>query len=306
MKRLSEGCRTIRNNSRGPIGTGTRSHAVMKSGDILWCGKCGCFAETRANGLAGDCPGLPPAQLGSGGRKAQLTRLRNGLRPVTMGRLPTATWANGDPLQGEGKYSRLKVKIGQAVDPDFRVYVPMDWPSAEPDKDGKAAGEKARLMRGRIKLKEASEQRAARGARKKVRDDELQELIATLKCPDEPSPNKKRRIEEDDRESEAFWRGLVWGDTDRTTGIFKHVSKVPGAKDARTRRLEDSKAPNRTNSKSLARCTKLTCFVFGCDGKHGDDADKSGERVNQSRNDKSSWDQSLRNEFERKVTRRLN
>ena len=209
-----------------PGGGQGKNHSLMRAGSILWCGTCGCFAETRASGLAGKCTGTPPAQLGSGGRKAQLTRLQSGLHPVTLSRLPAATWANGDPLRGEGKYSRLKAEVGHSEDPNFKPYLPIDWPSAEPS-GGKSASEKTRLRHGRIKCKEASERRAAGVARRRAREDELQELIATFIG--EPNPNKSRRVEVEDRESEAFWMGMDCDDTKQMgkADIFRHISNTP-------------------------------------------------------------------------------
>ena len=81
--------------------------------------------------------------------------------------------------------------------------------------------------------------------------------------------------------------------------IFRHTAKAPRVRIARARTV-----PMGTESEPQARCSKLTCFIFGCNGKHGDDAASSA--VQCSRGDKNSRDQLLQREFERMVTRRLN
>ena len=45
-------------NSWGSGQAGGRQHKRARSGTIVWCTACGCFAETRANGLSGEC--IPP------------------------------------------------------------------------------------------------------------------------------------------------------------------------------------------------------------------------------------------------------
>ena len=92
-----------------------KGHSTLKSGSITWCGVCGCFAETRANGLVGKCAGGPPKQMGSGRRRAQRNRLRAGRHPVTGARLPAATRFDGSLVNGNGTYSQLRAKDGKAT-----------------------------------------------------------------------------------------------------------------------------------------------------------------------------------------------
>ena len=68
-----------------------RMHCVLKSGSITWCSTCGAFAEAKAVGLLGQCSGPPPPELGSGGRKAQLNRMRANRHPVTGQPMPHMT-----------------------------------------------------------------------------------------------------------------------------------------------------------------------------------------------------------------------
>jgi hypothetical protein len=57
-------------------------HSRMLSGDVLWCGTCGCYADGKAVGLAAPCAG-PPAKNGYGGMWGQLRKLRSCRHPRT-------------------------------------------------------------------------------------------------------------------------------------------------------------------------------------------------------------------------------
>ena len=59
-----------------------KRHVVLKPGTILWCNVCGSFAEAKAVGLLSAGNGQPPKELGSGGRRSQLNRLRAPRHPV--------------------------------------------------------------------------------------------------------------------------------------------------------------------------------------------------------------------------------
>ena len=102
-----------------------RQHSVRKSGLITWCGTCGAWAETRARRLTAACLG-PPSLSTGGGRRAQLNKLRAGLHPVSLCRLPEALWPNGTPVIGNGKYARLRASGEQEKPEGFKLYVPYD------------------------------------------------------------------------------------------------------------------------------------------------------------------------------------
>ena len=131
---------------------------MRKSGHILWCGICGSFAETRASGLTGTCDGTPSQQHGVGrSRLNWLNNLRAGIHPVTFARLPEATKVNGEPLQGDGVYARLKQTSSEVTPENFVRYVPELFPAPRPPLNGRTAVDKKRQMLGRVKFKEASE-----------------------------------------------------------------------------------------------------------------------------------------------------
>ena len=68
-----------------------KRHKLVRSGAIVWCTACGCFAETRANGRNGEC--RPPHQKtykGQSGKRNQLNRLQANLHPVTLAPPPSS------------------------------------------------------------------------------------------------------------------------------------------------------------------------------------------------------------------------
>jgi hypothetical protein len=110
-------------------------HSRLLSGDVMWCGTCGCYADGKAVGLAAPCAG-PPAKLGHGGMWGQLRKLRNGRHPRTGVTLPPPVREHG----AEQSVAALPV------------------PGLAPA-GGRSANLKAQEMRARIRAKES----AARG-----------------------------------------------------------------------------------------------------------------------------------------------
>ena len=182
-----------------------RKHSLLKSGTVLWCAVCGSFAESKASRLGKQCKGPPPKQLGSGGVRSQLNRLRASLHPVTLERLPQAVLADGGSLIGAGTYSRLKTSPTQS---GFAPYQPEVFPLLQaPARLGKSAVTKIKLRLARIKLESK--------IRRKMRvEEEAADAIATFV--NEPS---------DDEESRQFWHGLT--DTVVDRDIFKHTASIP-------------------------------------------------------------------------------
>ena len=104
--------------------------------------------------------------------------------------------------------------------------------------------------------------------------------------------------------------------------IFKHISDTPRAK--RAGAITGTKRPAGADNESRARCSRLTCFIYGCSGKYGDSAatsvaaatspaagGTSGCRVLSAAIstvgiEAEIGNQLLQGEIERKVTRRLN
>ena len=104
-----------------------KPHSLLMSGSIIWCGVCGSFTESRISRLKSMCRGPPPQQLGSGGVRAQLQRLRAGMRPVTMQGLPQTKWLDGTPVRNNAGYLRRTSQ--EEVDEGFIEYIPADLPA---------------------------------------------------------------------------------------------------------------------------------------------------------------------------------
>ena len=119
-------------------------HKLCKSGPVLWCRRCGSFAENKAIGLYKDCQ--PPARsINTGGRWAQLQRLRAGRHPVNGMCLPPATDTLGMPVVMNFGYMRKKGNDDSPSDPNFKPYVCEDMtvPKAIANEgSGKSACEK--------------------------------------------------------------------------------------------------------------------------------------------------------------------
>ena len=182
-----------------------RSHVLMLSGTVLWCGTCGAFAESRANRLQRTCVGPPPQQLGSGGVRSQLNRLRAGLHPVTRARLSQTTRPDGTLLKAIGGYARRQKKV--EVDQHFVPYVVEAFPSAGKDcGGGRSAAAKAELLRERVKGKEAKAARDRRIMKKKTCKEEADALIASFM---QGSMTMDRLGSLDDDECVVFWNSLT-------------------------------------------------------------------------------------------------
>ena len=118
-------------------------HRRMLSGDVLWCRKCGCYADSRVMGLAGPCKGKPIDTTG-GGRAGQLKYLLAGSRPRTKTMLPPAIdedYKFPDPYRGPA-----------AVDSNGA-----DLPTLKPyHSDGKSSSDKMKERVERIRALERS------------------------------------------------------------------------------------------------------------------------------------------------------
>ena len=154
-----------------------RGHTVLRSGTVLWCSVCGSFAESRAERLLKQCMGPPPVQLGSGGLRAQLTKLRAALHPVTGARLPQAVRLDGSAVEGNGKYARLSAT--GCTDDHFHPYVPQTFTEPRP-RGGATAANKRRLLLGRVRMRQGQEARQKRKALAKIRRKEANELISSF------------------------------------------------------------------------------------------------------------------------------
>ena len=164
----------------GKVKAKASRHNLCKSGTVLWCSRCGSFAESRAVGLYGEC--VPPVRTRTtGGKWSQLQRLRAGRHPVHRTILPPATNLQGVPVVSNFGYTRRNGSGGEPRDSNFAAYEPEVFTpksNTSSDQCGRTARDKARLRRGRILMKQYSLARADRKIRKLARDEELQTLIS--------------------------------------------------------------------------------------------------------------------------------
>ena len=191
-----------------------RVHTLLKSGTLTWCGICGAFSESRVGRLKRTCMGPPPRQLGSGGVRAQLERLRAGKHPVTVLPLPLTTKVDGTPVK-TGGYSRLSGRA--TVDDGFIPYVPgvLVTPIAVPTE---ARADRRRwLLHGRIRMKQAAEVRQGKKKRRAERHAEAVHLFESFV---KGSDSETCQVCEPDDEHRMFWQMLgTKSTTDRLAGI---------------------------------------------------------------------------------------
>ena len=122
-------------------------HQLCKSGSVLWCRRCGSFDGNKAVGLYKECQ--PPSKIvTTGGRWAQLQRLRSGRHSVDGTCLPAATDVQGVPIVTNFGHARKKGLDDTPTDPSFKPYVHEDLTiakSTQSSASGRSASEKARL-----------------------------------------------------------------------------------------------------------------------------------------------------------------
>ena len=70
-------------------------HRLYQSGRLVWCKRCGCYAEDRVVSLKLDCNGPPRPGPKSGPKAAQLARLIDGFHPLTRAALPPPIGSTG-------------------------------------------------------------------------------------------------------------------------------------------------------------------------------------------------------------------
>ena len=119
----------------------------MRSGEVIWCSRCGVYADKKSKGLSNTCNGKPPRQRHRGGMEGQLRKLRNGEHPKTRELLPPAVALDSDPKMVKDDTSRMMPE-------GFYEYVPVEPPPPIPS-DSNVAAMRWNELRNRIKVKEA-------------------------------------------------------------------------------------------------------------------------------------------------------
>ena len=157
---------------------------MLKSGSVVWCTICGSYAESKAVGLHFACTGPPVRTFGTGGRYAQLHRLRASRHPVTGAIIPAATELDGTPVVRSQGYARLTGEGFAGVDRGFIPYGPAEQLVRHPveARDVKSAKQKAAERLAMVRARSDQARRAKRAARKasiKVQADELIESFVS-------------------------------------------------------------------------------------------------------------------------------
>ena len=274
-------CQGEKQGFRSPYG---KPHSLLMSGNIIWCGVCGSFTESRIGRLKSMCRGPPPQQMGSGGVRAQLQRLRAGKHPVTMQELPQTKWVDGTPVRSVSGYLRRDGR--EEVDEGFIKYTPVDLPDPKPRpcNEDVEAEHRRRLLHGRVRMKAGSKAREDRKRRKAKATEEAQWLIRVFQGNPEvevstsnggsfpatsPPPPESANGECKEDSDEVFWHNLPGGEVRREW--MQRIPSPPGinhhemATKSRRRQPDGS----RTTEHRL-RCMELTCYEFGCNGEHAE------------------------------------
>ena len=132
-------------------------HRRMQSGSVLWCSRCGVYADKKAKGLTKTCNGAPPRHRNRGGMEGQLRKLRNGIHPKTGACLPEAVVLDIDPKLISAREDEHRV-----MPEGFYTYVAVEPPPPIPS-DSAVAARRWDDLRARIREKEL-----LRGVRNRV------------------------------------------------------------------------------------------------------------------------------------------
>ena len=221
---------------------------MLKSGSVVWCTICGSYAESKAVGLRSACTGPPVRTFGTGGRYAQLHRLRASRHPVTGAIIPAATELDGTPVVRSQGYARLTGEGFAGVDRGFIPYAPADLPVKHPVevKDVKSAKQKAAERLAVVRTRSDQARRAKHCARRasiKVQADELIESFVSG-----IDQQGQHRVDSD----EEFWCTLDGRDWDtplslqpvdvhcEAPAMYDGLGRMAGARSSRASRFSMS------------------------------------------------------------------
>ena len=100
----------------------------MVSGSVVWCYRCGVYADKKSKGLSRTCNGAPPKHRHKGSMEGQLRKLRNCIHPKTGASLPPAV-----EMDCEEQINSRSSGDGQDAPPEgFYKYVAAESPVAAP------------------------------------------------------------------------------------------------------------------------------------------------------------------------------
>jgi len=151
----------------GSSSNGSSGHALVSSGDLIWCKTCGSYAEMKAHsrGIGGACRG-PPSRKGPadyGGMWGQLQKLRDGRHPKTGVALPAPVECDGEAELDRSRYTNLDLRnatnnacfiVPWVAGSRFTPYIPSPTRELRPN-TGRSAKDKMGDLLGRVRRKEA-------------------------------------------------------------------------------------------------------------------------------------------------------
>ena len=142
MLRWAEKAQTLTGTGIGDGG----GHSRVLSGDLVWCARCGAYAQSVAKGLSKPCPGRIQGAWRRGGLLGQLKVLQSGRHPKTFEQLPRpipeSMWRSADASDDPGGDD---VTLAQLLHTDLR-----------PPQHPESSGERRTALFARIRAKEAA------------------------------------------------------------------------------------------------------------------------------------------------------
>ena len=135
-------------------------------------------------------------------------KLRAGLHPVSLRRLPEAVWMDGTPVAGNGTYSRLTGK-GETGTPDgFVPYVPEDRSKSTSETSGHCAAHKRAVLFARVRTRDRARLRRLRHQHSNMEAAELYRDFVGPVNVDATKVMHDNENGESDEESRLFWEAL--------------------------------------------------------------------------------------------------
>ena len=150
-------------------------------------------------------------------------KLRAGLHPVSLRRLPEAMWLNGSPVTGNGTYSRLHGRSESKIPEGFKPYEPEVLDTKMVRAAGKSAADKHAERATKVRR-----QGKARIKRLQLQDAEAEAAELYLDFVGHDGERACEMLQasngEDDEDAKMFWENLTPLPSD---DCFRHCANSP-------------------------------------------------------------------------------
>ena len=256
-------------------------HARMLSGDVIWCGTCGAYADLRVSGLTEACTGKHTGPWRGGGKRGQLSSLRKNRHPKNRSQLPPAI-----------SESLMTLDLAAtASSPDLADAASSTARYSAKDK----ATARANAIDPQAALTDEKRQWISN-----KRTEAIQRATRKRTQPGHPPPTATAippssstwaaRIRASFANKKARRSDGEGGTTGPTTAASPLAPTGPTTVTTTTANadltthdtgLTTTTTTAGTDNEPRARCSRLTCYVFGCNGEHpnGTAATEGGSRV---------------------------